>query len=270
MRTWRRRNAYRSVTSWTCANDIGKRSAPKSVVARPAATEPVLRCTERPFDRNAPRMPALTKANLAEALRKGGVHLTPREAEDLVGELFDTVADALADGEEVLLSGCGRFRPRDKDECPARNPGTGEPVPVPARRVVSFRSAPKLNAKVQCASAPNSPLGFAARDLRYSTSFPACSTSSQGTEDSPPLKGQVELPRVAHARRASLQLERRPDMDIEVQANKLAFVSYNPRSLSESLHTVSVDERTDGLLARTVFEVPPPAERARPMSLIAH
>ena len=102
-------------------------------------------------------MPALTKAKLAEALRKGGVPLTPREAEALVGQLFDAVADALADGEEVLVSGFGRFRLRDKGERPARNPATGEPAPVSARRVVTFRSAAALNARVQHATTRNGP-----------------------------------------------------------------------------------------------------------------
>ena len=102
-------------------------------------------------------MPTLTKARLAAALREGGgVRLARRDAAEFVGRFFDTIADALENDQDVLLGGFGRFRLLDKSERPARNPRTGKPASVSARRVVSFRSAAGLKARVQCTAERNS------------------------------------------------------------------------------------------------------------------
>jgi integration host factor subunit alpha len=56
----------------------------------------------------------------------------------------------------VKLSGFGNFQLRDKPERPGRNPKTGEPIPISARRVVTFHASQKLKAHVQN---PDLPLG---------------------------------------------------------------------------------------------------------------
>jgi integration host factor subunit alpha len=91
---------------------------------------------------------ALTKAELAERLFEV-VGLNKREAKELVEIVFEEVRLALENGEHVKLSGYGNFILRDKRSRPGRNPKTGEPIPISARRVVTFRAGQKLKARVE-------------------------------------------------------------------------------------------------------------------------
>jgi integration host factor subunit alpha len=91
---------------------------------------------------------ALTKADLVEHLYEE-LGLNKREAKDLVEMFFDEIRSALAQGDEVKLSGFGNFQLRDKSERPGRNPKTGDVIPVSARRVVTFRAGQKLKALVE-------------------------------------------------------------------------------------------------------------------------
>ena len=90
---------------------------------------------------------ALTKAAMAERLFTD-LGLNKREAKDLVDLFFETVRQALEQGEQVKLSGFGNFELRDKGERPGRNPKTGEEIPISARRVVTFRPGQNLRARV--------------------------------------------------------------------------------------------------------------------------
>ncbi len=91
---------------------------------------------------------ALTKADMAESLFNE-VGLNKHEAHELVDLFFEELEASLADGEPMKLSGFGKFDLRDKKERPGRNPKTGEKVPIPARRVVTFRAGQKLKARVE-------------------------------------------------------------------------------------------------------------------------
>jgi len=91
---------------------------------------------------------ALTKADMVERLYDE-LGLNKREAKDIVEMFFDEVRIALAQGEEVKLSGFGNFQLRDKSERPGRNPKTGLVIPVSARRVVTFRAGQKLKSLVE-------------------------------------------------------------------------------------------------------------------------
>ena len=92
--------------------------------------------------------PALTKAHMAELLYEQ-IGLNKREAKDMVDAFFDVMVDALVQGEEVKISGFGNFQVRTRSARPGRNPRTGEPVPIEARRVVTFHASPKLRELVQ-------------------------------------------------------------------------------------------------------------------------
>jgi integration host factor subunit alpha len=91
---------------------------------------------------------ALTKADISERLFEE-VGLNKREAKELVDLLFEEIRGALANGEQVKLSGFGNFDLREKNERPGRNPKTGEEIPISARRVVTFRPGQKLKARVE-------------------------------------------------------------------------------------------------------------------------
>ncbi len=91
---------------------------------------------------------ALTKADFAENLYEE-LGLNKREAKEIVELFFEEIKDSLAKGEQVKLSGFGKFELRDKSSRPGRNPKTGEEIPITARRVVTFKSGQKLKARVE-------------------------------------------------------------------------------------------------------------------------
>ncbi len=91
---------------------------------------------------------SLTKAVMATSLFNA-IGLNKEEARELVDLFFEELEACLEDGEQIKLSGFGNFALRDKKERPGRNPKTGENVPIPARRVVTFRPGQKLKARVQ-------------------------------------------------------------------------------------------------------------------------
>ena len=91
---------------------------------------------------------ALTKAHMAKSLFNE-LGLNKKEALELVDSFFEELEASLADGEQIRLGGFGNFYLRDKNARPGRNPKTGEKVPIPARRVVTFRAGQKLRARVE-------------------------------------------------------------------------------------------------------------------------
>lgn len=94
---------------------------------------------------------ALTKAEMAEALYDE-VGLNKREAKEFVDAFFDVLRQALEQGRQVKLSGFGNFDLRCKNPRPGRNPKTGEPIPITARTVVTFRPGQKLKERVEAYS----------------------------------------------------------------------------------------------------------------------
>lgn len=92
-------------------------------------------------------MTALTKADLAEYLHEQ-IGLNKREARDVIEAFFHEISTALVTGQDVKLSGFGNFELRDKPARPGRNPKTGEPVTISARRVVTFKPSQQLRKQV--------------------------------------------------------------------------------------------------------------------------
>ena len=91
--------------------------------------------------------PVLTRRDLISAIcRKVG--LSPLEASFFLEETLKTVAEALAKGEDVKLCNFGRFVVHDKGERIARNPKTGEPAKVAARRSLTFKASDKLKEQI--------------------------------------------------------------------------------------------------------------------------
>lgn len=96
--------------------------------------------------------PALTKAQLADLLFEH-IGLNKRESKDMIEAFFDLISARLVNGDDVKISGFGNFHIRTKASRPGRNPRTGEPVAIEARRVVTFHASPKLKEQVQATAA---------------------------------------------------------------------------------------------------------------------
>ena len=76
------------------------------------------------------------------------LHLTRQQSRCLVENFFDELSNSLIGGKELKISGFGNFELKDKKSRPGRNPKTGEPVPVSARRVVTFKAGQKFRQQV--------------------------------------------------------------------------------------------------------------------------
>ena len=66
----------------------------------------------------------------------------------MVEAILGKMGDALADGENVKISGFGSFILRDKTERVGRNPKTGIEVPITPRRVMTFRASQLLKEQI--------------------------------------------------------------------------------------------------------------------------
>ena len=89
----------------------------------------------------------LTRADLAEALHHE-VGLSRADSAKLVEQVLAHMCDALANGENVKISGFGSFILRDKGERIGRNPKTGVEVPIAPRRVLTFRASQMMRDRI--------------------------------------------------------------------------------------------------------------------------
>ena len=92
----------------------------------------------------------LTRADLAESLNRR-VGLSRADALAMVEAILRLMCEALAEGENVKISGFGTFLLRDKAERVGRNPKTGVEVPITPRRVLTFRASQLLKDRI-CAA----------------------------------------------------------------------------------------------------------------------
>jgi len=76
------------------------------------------------------------------------LELSRKDAVALVDGLFEDIQGAVISGEAVKIPGFGQFKVRDRAARIARNPATGEPVKVPAKRVFKFLPAKALKEAV--------------------------------------------------------------------------------------------------------------------------
>jgi integration host factor subunit alpha len=89
----------------------------------------------------------VTRADLTEALHDE-VGLTRQDCSELVERTLDLVAEAMARGETVKLSGFGVFQVRSKRQRMGRNPKSGEPATIDPRRVIGFRASQVIKARI--------------------------------------------------------------------------------------------------------------------------
>ncbi len=72
------------------------------------------------------------------------VFLSKKRSREIVDSLFEIVKGTLTRGEDVLISGFGKFQVKFKWARSGRNPQTGERIILRSRRVVKFYASPKL------------------------------------------------------------------------------------------------------------------------------
>ena len=81
---------------------------------------------------------ALTKANIVDSVHHD-LGLPKSESAQAIESLLEIIKGTLTNGEDVLISGFGKFCVKNKNERKGRNPQTGEDMMVGSRRVVTFK-----------------------------------------------------------------------------------------------------------------------------------
>jgi DNA-binding protein HU-beta len=92
----------------------------------------------------------MKKADLVDAI-SGKAGVPKAQVAQMVDEVFDLISDALAKGDKIDLRGFGTFSVRDSAARTGRNPQTGDPIQIPARRVPGFKPGKELKEKVNTA-----------------------------------------------------------------------------------------------------------------------
>ncbi len=86
----------------------------------------------------------MIKSELIQEIAMRHPHLFQRDVERIVNTIFEEITNAMADGNRVELRGFGAFSIKQRDARMGRNPRTGEPVPVDAKRVPFFKTGKEL------------------------------------------------------------------------------------------------------------------------------
>ena len=89
----------------------------------------------------------LTKTDIVDSVNDR-IGFTRKKTVETVETLLEIMKKTLESGEDVLISGFGKFRVRDKTERRGRNPTTGDDMMLRPRRVVTFNCSGKLRERV--------------------------------------------------------------------------------------------------------------------------
>lgn len=89
----------------------------------------------------------LTKADLVQKIYQ--THdLTKSQASHTVEAFLAVAKDCLSGGDDLLISGFGKFRVKDKNSRRGRNPQTGDELILDERRVVTFKPSGILRDRI--------------------------------------------------------------------------------------------------------------------------
>jgi len=90
----------------------------------------------------------MTKSELVDKLVESNGILTRKESEVIVSLVFDSMSEALKEGEKVEIRGFGSFTVRDREAREARNPKSGELVKIPSKKTPFFKTGKDLRERV--------------------------------------------------------------------------------------------------------------------------
>ncbi len=88
-----------------------------------------------------------TKSTLIDKISET-FNQNPSEAKEVLESLIEIIKSTLASGEDIMISGFGKFQVIDKSPRKGRNPATGDAMILEKRRVVTFKCAGKLKDRI--------------------------------------------------------------------------------------------------------------------------
>ncbi len=89
----------------------------------------------------------LTKTEIIEAIQKANGY-SRKQSTEVSEILLEIIKQSLESGEDVMISGFGKFQVKNKRQRRGRNPATNEDLTIPPRRVVTFKSSNKLKTRI--------------------------------------------------------------------------------------------------------------------------
>ena len=89
----------------------------------------------------------LTKAKIIDAVAESNGY-TRKKSIETVETVLELIKQSLEPGEDVLISGFGKFLVKNKKRRRGRNPATGEDMTIGRRKVVTFKCSGKLREKI--------------------------------------------------------------------------------------------------------------------------
>lgn len=89
----------------------------------------------------------LTKAQIVDLIHEE-LPFPKNKSTEVVEGLIEIIKRTLAEGEDVLISGFGKFCVKNKRERRGRNPATGNDLILERRKVVTFKCSGKLRDKI--------------------------------------------------------------------------------------------------------------------------
>jgi integration host factor subunit alpha len=93
----------------------------------------------------------MTKSDIVEEIsRQHGLYR--KESVNLVDSVFKLIEEGLEKGEQIKISGFGRFEVKQKAARLARNIHTGEPLVIDARRTLYFKASEQLRSRINDSS----------------------------------------------------------------------------------------------------------------------
>jgi integration host factor subunit alpha len=90
---------------------------------------------------------ALTKIQIVESIQNQ-TGFTKNRSSEIVETLLEIIKNTLESGEDVLISGFGKFCVKEKNERKGRNPATGNPMMLAPRKIVTFKCSGKLRDRI--------------------------------------------------------------------------------------------------------------------------
>jgi integration host factor beta subunit len=90
----------------------------------------------------------MTKSGLIEEVAKRTPHISKKDTEVVVNTIFDSMIDSLKVGDRIEIRGFGSFQVKMREAREGRNPKTGEPVHISAKRTPFFKVGKELKEMV--------------------------------------------------------------------------------------------------------------------------
>lgn len=81
----------------------------------------------------------MNKSELISAVA-AKAEIQKKDAEKVVGALFDTIIEQVAEGEDIRIVGFGTFERRERKERTGSNPRNNEKITIPASKVPAFKA----------------------------------------------------------------------------------------------------------------------------------